>query len=101
MILYRGSGDANMVTVSLIGDGSSKSVEINLSKTPFHVKFDKMFPRHWRVRMTDGPQPSMVSMQNAKLHLEFAEALPETTDETASPHAQLEFYMYYGQASHR
>lgn len=99
MIMYNGNGDHDKVTIALIGDNESKLVEIELSKPPFSLNFQGVFPRHWTIRMQDGEKPSVVSMQGSTLHLEWENALPAPEEGTASPRTQMEFYMWYGLAT--
>lgn len=105
MIQYTGEADEFKATIILFGDGLNTSVNIDLTRTPFNVKFASVQPNRVIpfIYAEGSPKLDQINFLQGKLLLVFDVPLPDTPFIATSPanvvQTRLEVYFIYQPAS--
>ncbi len=93
MIQFHVAIQPEKCVIDLKGDGTTREVEMDLSKAPFNGNFGGHFPTDISIQMIDGAAPARAGLMGSVLKLVFDEPLP--TVEAGSPgHPRTKFDLY-------
>lgn len=86
-LLYTGTGDKFGLSIAILGDGVSRTITIDLSKSPFSISFGPVAERPSRayiVNVMDNPDTA-ISISGTNLNIIFADPLPAAIFDGTDP----------------
>jgi hypothetical protein len=98
-IRYAAVEDGNLRTVDivLLGDGTSTSVQIDLSQPPFGLNFKANFPTALSVTIPTGNEPSSVAIVGSGiLEIQYLRPLPVADLPSLTPRHRIKATLIYG-----
>ena len=96
---YTGSGDEGSANILVIGDGTSKTLTVDLSQPPFSIPFGTAYPSAVSYNLgVDGGAPlQSVTIDNrGDVTITFATPPPASDLQTMSPRSRVDLQLIYG-----
>lgn len=94
---YSGFGNNCTVTIAIVGDGTTKTINIDLTASPFLLQFPKTnYPVALVSKVDDGPTPTVTLQPNALLTVTYPTAPNAPTSAAGfSPRSQFQVWFLY------